>query len=228
MIKLEDLAKTYRKPDQPPVLALDNVSLQIDRGEFVAILGPSGSGKSTLMNMLGLLDKPDSGSYHFNDQNVFAMSNGTLAATRNRTIGFVFQSFHLLSRTTAIENVQLPLLYAKEKEYRSKSAWALEAVGLADRASHFTHELSSGQQQRVAIARAIVNDPEIIFADEPTGNLDSESEAGIIDLFKTLNRDGRTIVFITHNLEVANQAARIINIKDGAIVSDQRNSEVMQ
>lgn len=223
MIELKNLVKTYQKPGEVPVKAIDNISLDIQGGEFVAILGPSGSGKSTLMNIMGLLDRPDSGSYFLNGQNVFEQSDDELARIRNKTIGFVFQSFHLLPRTTAIENVQLPLLYSTHKDFEAKSRTALEAVGLRDRMNHFTHELSGGQQQRVAIARALVNNPEIIFADEPTGNLDSSSENEILELFKSLNSDGRTIVFITHNLDIAAQAERIIKVRDGKIESDIAN-----
>jgi putative ABC transport system ATP-binding protein len=228
MIELRDLAKTYTKPKEPPVKAIDRVSLKIGQGEFVAILGPSGSGKSTLMNVLGLLDRPDSGEYLLNGREVQGLSDDELARVRNRVLGFVFQAYHLLPRTTAIENVQLPLLYADRKDYEQRSEAALEAVGLADRKRHFAEELSGGQQQRVAIARAIVNEPSVLLADEPTGNLDSVASGEIIELLKTLNAKGTTIVLITHDLEVASQARRIIRIKDGAIVADEPAGRPME
>lgn len=227
MIKLTNLERIYQKPNQAPVRALNKLSLNIEKGEFIAILGPSGSGKSTLMNVMGLLDQPDKGSYWFNGQDVSSLSGSHLAAIRNKNIGFVFQSFHLLAKTTALENVQLPLLYSKDKNFSGKAEQALSAVGLIDRSQHFTHELSGGQQQRVAIARAIVNEPDIIFADEPTGNLDSESESEILKLFQSINASGRTVVFITHNLEVAKIAKRVIRIRDGVIESDQENTAAM-
>jgi putative ABC transport system ATP-binding protein len=221
MIELRDVVKTYRKPNAPPVKAIDNVSLSIQPGEFVAILGPSGSGKTTLMNVLGLLDRPDGGEYLLNGQPMQGMKADDLAGVRNRIIGFVFQSYHLLPRTTAIENVQLPLLYADRKDYVARSEAALAAVGLTDRMHHFAEELSGGQQQRVAIARAIVNEPSVLLADEPTGNLDSAASEGIMDLFKAQNARGTTIVLITHDLEVARQADRIIRVRDGAVESDE-------
>jgi putative ABC transport system ATP-binding protein len=221
MIELRDVVKTYRKPNAPPVKAIDNVSLSIQPGEFVAILGPSGSGKTTLMNVLGLLDRPDGGEYLLNGQPMQGMKADDLAGVRNRVIGFVFQSYHLLPRTTAIENVQLPLLYADRKDYAERSEAALAAVGLTDRMHHFAEELSGGQQQRVAIARAIVNEPSVLLADEPTGNLDSAASEGIMDLFKAQNARGTTIVLITHDLEVARQADRIIRVRDGAVESDE-------
>jgi putative ABC transport system ATP-binding protein len=221
MIELRDVVKTYRKPNAPPVKAIDNVSLSIQPGEFVAILGPSGSGKTTLMNVLGLLDRPDGGEYLLNGQPMQTMKADDLAGVRNRVIGFVFQSYHLLPRTTAIENVQLPLLYADRKDYAERSEAALAAVGLTDRMHHFAEELSGGQQQRVAIARAIVNEPSVLLADEPTGNLDSAASEGIMDLFKAQNARGTTVVLITHDLEVARQADRIIRVRDGAVESDE-------
>ena len=221
MLELAHLNKAYKKGSASPIRALDDVSLTIGAGEFVAILGPSGSGKSTLMNIIGLLDRPDSGTYCLNNQNVLAMNDNQLAPIRNRVIGFVFQAYHLLPRTTAIENVQLALLYGDGSNYREKSEHALEAVGLGHRKKHFVSELSGGEQQRVAIARAIVNDPQIVLADEPTGNLDSKAQSEIIDLFERQNAKGTTIVLITHNLEVADRAQRILSVRDGRIESDQ-------
>ena len=221
MIELRDLTKTYRKPKEPPVKAIDHVTLKIGPGELVAILGPSGSGKSSLMNVMGLLDRPDSGEYLLNSQAVHSLSDDELARIRNRVLGFVFQAYHLLPRTTAIENVQLPLLYADRKDFRERSAAALDAVGLSDRKNHFTEELSGGQQQRVAIARAIVNEPSVLLADEPTGNLDSVASHEIIGLLKELNAKGTTVVLITHDQEVAQEASRIIRIRDGVVVADE-------
>jgi putative ABC transport system ATP-binding protein len=221
MIELRDVVKTYRKPNAPPVKAIDNVSLSIQPGELVAILGPSGSGKTTLMNVMGLLDRPDGGEYLLDGKPMQDMKADALAGVRNRVIGFVFQSYHLLPRTTAIENVQLPLLYADRKDYIQRSEAALAAVGLSDRMHHFAEELSGGQQQRVAIARAIVNEPSVLLADEPTGNLDTAASEGIMDLFKAQNARGTTIVLITHDLEVARQADRIIRVRDGAVESDE-------
>jgi putative ABC transport system ATP-binding protein len=220
VIELRHLAKTYRKQGAAPIAAVDDISLTVERGEFIAILGPSGSGKSTLMNIIGLLDRPDSGEYLLNGRDALCMSEVDAAKARNSVIGFVFQAYHLLPRTTAIENVQLALLYANARDYREKSEAALELVGLGDRKKHYVSELSGGQQQRVAIARAIVNEPHIILADEPTGNLDSNTQGEIIELFKTLNRKRTTVVLITHNLEVAEQADRVIRIKDGRIAAD--------
>jgi ABC-type lipoprotein export system ATPase subunit len=222
VIELKNLVKTYQQANQEPVQALDNVSLRIDAGEFVAILGPSGSGKSTLMNVMGLLDGVDSGEYLLNGQAVRGHSDDELARTRNAVLGFVFQAYHLLPRTTAAENVQLPLLYANRKDYVQRSHAALEAVGLAARSSHYASELSGGQQQRVAIARAIANEPKIILADEPTGNLDSAASGEIMALFHQLHRAGTTIVLVTHDMEVARQAQRVIRVRDGAIEADER------
>jgi putative ABC transport system ATP-binding protein len=220
MIELTGISKTYCKPGEPPVKALDDVSLRIGAGEFVAILGPSGSGKSTLMNVMGLLDKPDAGEYRLEGKSIASMGGRELAALRNRVIGFVFQSYHLLPRTTAIENVQLPLLYSSRTDYARRSEAALAAVGLSDRRSHYASELSGGQQQRVAIARAIVNDPSVLLADEPTGNLDGPTARGIVDLFREQNRRGTTIVLITHDESVAREANRVIRIRSGKVESD--------
>jgi putative ABC transport system ATP-binding protein len=223
VIELSDLVKTYHKSKAQPVKAIDHVSLKIDAGELVAILGPSGSGKSTLMNVMGLLDRPDSGEYRLNGRAVQGLGGDELAALRNRFIGFVFQAYHLLPRTTAVENVQLPLLYADRTDYQSRSEAALAAVGLSDRRNHLAEELSGGQQQRVAIARAIVNEPSVLLADEPTGNLDSAASREIIELFKMQSARGTTVVLITHDHDVAQQADRIIRIKDGCVESDEMN-----
>ena len=220
MIELRDLVKTYRKSNEPPVKAIDHISLTIGKGELVAILGPSGSGKSTLMNVLGLLDRPDQGEYLLDGRAVSGLSSDELAKLRNRFIGFVFQSYHLLPRTTAVENVQLPLLYSNRTDYVERSEAALASVGLSDRRNHLAEELSGGQQQRVAIARAIVNEPAVLLADEPTGNLDSAASREIIDLFKQQNAGGTTVILITHDHEIAAQADRVIRILDGAIETD--------
>jgi putative ABC transport system ATP-binding protein len=221
MIELRDLSKTYRKSNEPPVKAIDHVSLTIERGELVAILGPSGSGKSTLMNVMGLLDRPDSGEYLLDGRAVQELSDNELARVRNRFIGFVFQAYHLLPRTTALENVQLPLQYSDRTDYRERSELALAAVGLSDRRNHLAEELSGGQQQRVAIARAIVNEPSVLLADEPTGNLDSRATAEILELFKMQHAKGTTVVLITHEQEIAREAARVIHIRDGAVEADE-------
>ena len=220
MIDLQNVSKIYNKPGEPPVKALDGVSLRIGAGEFVAILGPSGSGKSTLMNVMGLLDRPTSGEYRLDGKAMSSLSGRELARVRNRVIGFVFQSYHLLPRTTAAENVQLPLLYSNRTDFAQRSQAALDAVGLSDRRNHEASELSGGQQQRVAIARAIVNEPLVILADEPTGNLDTAAARNIIDLFKAQNRRGTTIVLITHDESLAREAHRVVRIRDGAIESD--------
>ncbi len=220
MIELKDIAKTYCKPGEPPVKALDGVSLRIDAGEFVAILGPSGSGKSTLMNVIGLLDRPDSGEYRLDGKPMSSIGGRELAGIRNRVIGFVFQSYHLLPRTTAIENVQLPLLYSSRTDHARRSEAALEAVGLSDRRNHYASELSGGQQQRVAIARAIVNEPSVLLADEPTGNLDAAAARDIVDLFKAQSRRGTTVVLITHDEAVAREARRVVRIRAGTVESD--------
>jgi len=224
MIELQDVVKTYRKGNEPPVKAIDHVSLKIEQSEFVAILGPSGSGKSTLMNVLGLLDRPDSGEYRLNGRAVQGLDDNALAGIRSSVIGFVFQAYHLLPRTTAIENVQLPLLYANRKDYKRRSEAALAAVGLAERMTHFTSELSGGQQQRVAIARAIVNEPSILLADEPTGNLDGAATSEIMKLFQAQNEKGTTIILITHDQEVAQHARRVIRVRDGSLEADELNA----
>lgn len=219
MIELRQVNKTYRK-DADEVRALSEVSLDVKAGEFVAVVGPSGSGKSTLMNVVGLLDRPDSGAYHLDGSNVDEYSPDELARLRNEKIGFVFQTFHLLPKTTALENVELPLIYSSRPDISGLGAKALEMVGLKDRAKHVPSELSGGQQQRVAIARALVNDPELILADEPTGNLDSKAGLEILAIFQELNRLGKTVVLITHDASVASMAKRVVEIVDGKIVSD--------
>ncbi|MDA8019971.1 MAG: ABC transporter ATP-binding protein [Thermoanaerobaculia bacterium] len=222
MIRLADVGKSYQKGDAPPVHALRQIDLELGQGEMAAVVGPSGSGKSTLMNVLGLLDRPDQGCYQLEGQDVSGRSGDELAALRNRKIGFVFQSFYLLPRATAAENVELPLLYRDRSQMRRHALRALEEVGLGDRADHRPGELSGGQRQRVAIARALVNDPQLILADEPTGNLDSAVSESILSLFLELHRRGRTVLVVTHDEEVARCAERRIHIVDGRIVSDQR------
>ena len=221
MIKTEALSKHYHIGDTI-VKALDNVTLYIPAHSFVSIVGPSGSGKSTLMNLLGCLDTPTSGRYLLDGMEVSTMNDNRLAEIRNRKIGFVFQGFNLVSKLTALQNVELPLIYsgASKKERRILAAEALEKVGLTDRSSHLPSELSGGQQQRVAIARALVTRPPIILADEPTGNLDSHSGRDILKLFQKLHELGNTIVLITHDEYIAGQAERIIRILDGQIVED--------
>jgi putative ABC transport system ATP-binding protein len=229
LIAVRDLEKTYAM-DGPPVHALRGVTLAIQRREFVAVVGPSGSGKSTLMHILGCLDRPTKGTYHLDGRDVSRLSDDDLSAIRNRQIGFVFQGFNLLARTSALENVELPLLYAHRNriapaERRARALRALGAVGLADRASHFPNQLSGGQQQRVAIARALLNGPAILLADEPTGNLDSHTSIEIMEIFQRLNAErGITIVLITHEPQVAAYASRIIQITDGRLVTDVANA----
>ena len=220
MIEIEDVHKRYRK-DATVVRALDGVTLTIDRGEFVAILGPSGSGKSTLLHLLGLLDRADQGTYRLDGRDVATFSADELAACRNRRIGFVFQSFHLLPKTPAIENVELPLLYSDRADLSGLAMKALDRVGLVDRAAHVSGELSGGQQQRVAIARALVGEPDLILADEPTGNLDSRSGLEILGILQDLNAEGVTVVLVTHDAELARMASRRIAIVDGRIAGDE-------
>ena len=215
MIELQDVSRTYARPDGTTVNALSRVSLRIERGDFVAIVGASGSGKTTLMNIVGLLDRPTEGRYRLDGRDVTALSPKDLARVRNRHIGFVFQSFHLLARTTALENVELPLLYSDRSSIQGLGSRALAAVGLTDRARHTPSELSGGQQQRVAIARALVNDADVILADEPTGNLDAQSANEIIGLFHALNRAGRTIVLVTHDAALAAQCRRTVRLAAG-------------
>lgn len=217
MIHLKDVSKTYSNKGREEVHAVKQANLVINKSDFIAIVGPSGSGKSTMMNILGMLDRPTTGGYYFENKDVNTLSEDELAGIRNKKIGFVFQRFHLLPKTTALENVELPLLYSNRKHIHALALEALTRVGLKDRATHRANELSGGQQQRVAIARALVNEPEIIFADEPTGNLDFTTGQEIIRIFQTLNDAGRTIVLITHDQTVASYAKRIIRIQDGII-----------
>jgi ABC-type lipoprotein export system ATPase subunit len=219
MIELRGVSRTYRKGTEE-IRALDGVSLAIARGEMVAIVGPSGSGKSTLMNVLGLLDRPDAGDYRLDGEEVAALPPDRLARLRNERFGFVFQAFHLLPRATAVENVELPLIYSDRPVRRGAGLRALERVGLADRAHHLPGELSGGQQQRVAIARALVQEPSVVLADEPTGNLDGRSGGEILEIFRELNRAGTTIVVVTHDPEVSRHAARTVAIVDGRIAAD--------
>jgi putative ABC transport system ATP-binding protein len=223
MIQLQGLSKTYPRPDGGEVRALDHVSIDIERGDFVAIVGASGSGKSTLLNILGLLDVPTDGRYVLNGTDAARLSAREMARLRNRKIGFVFQAFHLLPRTSALENVELPLLYSDGDLPEGAGEAALARVGLADRVSHTPAELSGGQQQRVAIARALVNNPDLILADEPTGNLDTRTSIEVMGIFQRLNREqGITVLLITHEMDIAEYGTRLIRFRDGRIVADQK------
>jgi putative ABC transport system ATP-binding protein len=219
LIEVEKLTKIYQMGGQQ-VPALAGVDFRIEKGEFVAIMGPSGSGKSTLMNLLGCLDHPSSGIYRLENLNIQELNPNQLAEVRNHRIGFVFQSFNLLPRASALENVELPLLYGRVLKSKEIALKALERVGLAHRAKHNPTELSGGERQRVAIARALVNRPAIILADEPTGNLDSATGKEIMDLFQELNQEAVTLILVTHEQEVAQQTKRIIQMKDGKIIAD--------
>ena len=225
LITIRDMYKVYN-PGENEVRALDGVDLSIDESEFVAIIGQSGSGKSTLMNMLGCLDVPSGGIYTLHGNDVSHLTDDELSDIRNAEIGFIFQGFNLIANLTAFENVELPLIYrgVGKKERSKLSALALEKVGLSNRMDHKPAEMSGGQQQRVAIARAIAQAPPVILADEPTGNLDTASSTEIMQILTELNKEGRTVILITHNNEIANQAKRIIQIKDGKIVKDYKNN----
>jgi len=224
MITLKDITKTYQMGDTT-VHALDGVTMTIDRGEFVAITGPSGSGKSTLMNILGCLDRPTSGSYKLDGSEVATLNDDQLALTRNKKIGFVFQNFNLLPRISALKNIALPLVYAgvNDNERMSRALSTLTKVGIAERKDHRPNELSGGQRQRVAIARALVTDPAILIADEPTGNLDTKSSLEIMDIFCGLHAQGRTIIMVTHEADIAAYAKRVILVRDGKILKDKIN-----
>jgi putative ABC transport system ATP-binding protein len=219
MIAIRNLCKSFQRPGEALLKVLHDVDFSVDEGEFVAVVGPSGSGKTTLMNILGLLDRPDSGDYELHGKEVAKLSPEERAKVRNEAIGFVFQQFHLLPRTTATENVELPMLYSERSgdDIGKRAREALCRVGLEDRLTHYPNELSGGQQQRVAIARAIVNDPAVILADEPTGNLDRKSGQQIMNLFRELNRNGSTILLITHDDAIANEASRVVRIDDGLL-----------
>ncbi|NLL18096.1 MAG: ABC transporter ATP-binding protein [Clostridia bacterium] len=229
MVKLENIHKTY-DTGVIQVEALKEINLEIQKGEFLAIMGPSGSGKSTLMNIIGLLDRPSLGRYFLEGQEVSQLSDEVLAAIRNRHIGFVFQTFNLLPRVNALRNVELPMQYAgiKRGERRQRALQALERVGLGDRIHHKPNELSGGQKQRVAIARAIVNKPSVILADEPTGALDSRTGEEIMALFQELNEEGATIVVVTHEKDIARHAKRVVQMRDGRILADEKVSAPLQ
>jgi ABC-type lipoprotein export system ATPase subunit len=220
MIKLRNIKKSFARPGQGRLEVLKGIDCEVRRGDFVAIVGPSGSGKSTLMNILGLLDQPDEGEYSLAGAVVSGLGPTELAGIRNRRIGFVFQQFHLLPRTTAIENVELPLIYSDADHPEQRAVDSLCAVGLEDRLSHYPSQLSGGEQQRVAIARALVNDPELVLADEPTGNLDQDSTEEIMKLLLDLNRAGRTILLITHDLAIAARCSTVLRIDDGRLIEE--------
>jgi len=218
MIRLRKISKSYARPDGGRLQVLKEIDCDVRAGEFVAIVGPSGSGKSTLMNILGLLDRPDAGEYALAGESVADLDGADLARLRNLRIGFVFQQFHLLPRTTAAENVELPLVYSDHPDPRARAENSLRSVGLGDRMDHFPEQLSGGQQQRVAIARALVTDPDLILADEPTGNLDQDSAGELMELFTELNRSGRTILLITHDPALAAGCSRILRIERGSLM----------
>jgi len=227
IIKTSEISKIYQMGTQT-VNALQSISIEIKKGEYVAFMGPSGSGKSTLMNIVGCLDTPSAGTYILNNKDVSHMTENELADVRNKEIGFVFQTFNLLPRATALENVALPLIYAGygKSDRDERAMEVLENVGLADRADHKPNELSGGQRQRVAIARALVNDPSIILADEPTGNLDSKTSYDIMDLFHDLHESGNTIIMVTHEDDIAHYAHRIVRLRDGLVETDKVNKDI--
>lgn len=229
IISVRDLSRVYRMGVEE-VHALRSVSMDIRKNEYVALMGPSGSGKSTLMNILGCLDSPTSGTYILNDQEVSEMTDGELAAVRNKEIGFVFQTFNLLPRLSSLENVALPLVYSgmRKSEREERAAEVLKQVGLSDRIMHKPNELSGGQRQRVAIARALVNNPSIILADEPTGNLDTKTSLEIMDIFGSIHEKGNTIILVTHEPDIAEYAHRIVRLRDGMIESSSLNTNIRQ
>ncbi len=225
LISIRNLRKIYRM-GEVEVRALDGLDLEVEAGDYLAIMGPSGSGKSTLMNLIGCLDTPTSGEYILNNQRVSDLDDGELASIRNHEIGFVFQTFNLLARATALANVELPLIYARvpARERHRRARETLERVGLGDRAKHQPNELSGGQQGRVAVARALINDPSILLADEPTGNLDSKTSQEIMELFDELNAAGNTLIVVTHEADIAAHARRVVRMLDGKVVEDERTS----
>lgn len=227
IIETESIAKMYRMGGET-VHALKSISIQVQRGEYVAFMGPSGSGKSTLMNIIGCLDTPTSGTYHLNDNDVSDLSENELATIRNKEIGFVFQTFNLLPRSSSLDNVALPLIYAGvgKAEREERALQVLTSVGLGDRYGHKPNELSGGQRQRVAIARALINNPSIILADEPTGNLDSKTSYDVMELFQELHDQGNTIIMVTHEDDIAHYAHRIVRLKDGLIETDDINTNI--
>jgi len=227
MIELKDVRKEFVN-EEVVTKVLHGVSLKIDKGEFLAIMGPSGSGKSTLMHILGFLDTLSTGKYYFDNKDVSSLDDNTLAEYRNKKVGFVFQSFNLLPKTSVLDNVRLPLLYSKEKIDPKAVDDAIKSVGLEHRREHLSNQLSGGEKQRVAIARALVNKPDILFADEPTGNLDSKSGIQIMAILAQLSKMGKTVILVTHESTTAKYAKRIIMVRDGIIVSDEKNKEVIK
>jgi ABC-type lipoprotein export system ATPase subunit len=221
LIKVQNLSKDYVNEDVVTSV-LHDLTFSIEPGEFVAIMGPSGSGKSTLMHILSFLDRPTGGLYEFKGKDIKGFDDNYLATLRNEEIGFVFQSFNLLARTSVLDNVKLPLIYSKKKNHDELAKKALASVGLSHRLEFYTNQISGGEKQRVAIARALVNDPAVIFADEPTGNLDSKSGNTVMEILQRLNNEGRTIILVTHEMDTANHAKRIIRVKDGFIVADEK------